>query len=155
MISLKIHQSRRCKAETRSRKFGSFISASGTDRFLLQEARSLKAGELSQQESKNMAHSSMKVTTDMFSHEKTAMEAQQQRQIVTSSGMYNQEKKTSSSQSNITTYTAKGIHTSSSSMLQSASQVSFQKFFQHDGPFAFSSKTKIKKQTVQRSIFED
>ncbi|KAK5645306.1 hypothetical protein RI129_006606 [Pyrocoelia pectoralis] len=84
------------------------------------EARSLKAGELSQQESKNMAHTTMKVTTDTFSHEKTAMEAQQQRQTVTSSGMYNQEKHTSSSQSNITYTTSKGIHTSSSSMLQSA-----------------------------------
>ncbi|XP_031338896.1 sterile alpha and TIR motif-containing protein 1 isoform X2 [Photinus pyralis] len=84
------------------------------------EARSLKSGELSQQESKNMAHTSMKVTTDSFSHEKTAMEAQQQRQTVTSSGMYNQEKHTSSSQSNITYTTSKGIHTSSSSMLQSA-----------------------------------
>ncbi|KAF5306190.1 hypothetical protein FQR65_LT07467 [Abscondita terminalis] len=84
------------------------------------EARSLKAGELSQQESKNMAHTSMKVMTDSFSHEKTAMEAQQQRQTITSSGMYNQEKHTSSSQSNITYTTTKGIHTSSSSMLQSA-----------------------------------
>ncbi|KAF5298204.1 hypothetical protein FQA39_LY02628 [Lamprigera yunnana] len=84
------------------------------------EARSLKAGELSQQESKNMAHSSMKVTTDTFSHEKTAMEAQQQRQTVTASGMYNQEKHTSSSQSNITYTSTKGIHTSSSSISQSA-----------------------------------
>lgn len=73
-----------------------------------------------------MAHTSMKVTSDVFSHEKTAMEAQQQRQTVTASGLYNQEKHTSSSQSNITTFTStKGIHTSSSSMLQSAaSQVS-------------------------------
>ncbi|KAJ8971857.1 hypothetical protein NQ314_000519 [Rhamnusium bicolor] len=61
------------------------------------EARSLKAGELSQQESKNMAHTNMKVTTDKFSSEKTAMESQQQRQTVTASGVFNQEKHSSTS----------------------------------------------------------
>ncbi|RZC34291.1 sterile alpha and TIR motif-containing protein 1, partial [Asbolus verrucosus] len=83
------------------------------------EARSLKAGELSQQESKNMAHTNMKVTTDKFSSEQTAMESQQQRQTVTSSGIFNQEKHSSSSHSVYTT-TTKGISTSSSSMLQAA-----------------------------------
>lgn len=66
---------------------------------------------MSQQESKNMAHTSMKVTTDTFSTEKTATEAQQQRQRVTTSGIYN-EKHSSSSQSNITYTSKKGLHSS-------------------------------------------
>lgn len=68
----------------------------------------------------------MKVTTDSFSSEKSATEAQQQRQTVTSSGIFNQEKHSSSSRSNITyTSRSKGISTSASSMLQqAAAQVS-------------------------------
>lgn len=77
----------------------------------MQEARSLKAGDLSQQESKNLAHTKMKVTTDSFSHEQSATAAQEQRQTITSSGIYNQEKHSSSSHSNIT-YTKRGISTS-------------------------------------------
>ncbi|XP_057655533.1 NAD(+) hydrolase sarm1 isoform X4 [Diorhabda carinulata] len=77
------------------------------------EARSLKAGELSQQESKNMAQSNMKVTTDKFSSERSAMESQQQRQTVTASGFFNQEKKSSSS-SHIYTSATKGLSTTAS-----------------------------------------
>lgn len=88
-------------------------------RRLFQEARSLRTGELSQQESSNMAHSSMKVTTDSFSHEKTAIEQQQQRQTITASSMFNQEKHSSSTQSTYTS-SSKGMHTSSSQMLQAA-----------------------------------
>lgn len=70
-----------------------------------------------------MAHTNMKVTTDSFSQEKMQSETQQTKQMVTSSGIYN-EQHSSSSQSNIMyTSTSKGIHTSASSMLQS-SQVS-------------------------------
>jgi hypothetical protein len=83
----------------------------------------LKAGDLSQQESKNMAHTNMKVTTDKFSSEQTAMESQQQRQTVTSSGIFNQEKHSSSSHSVIHTTTTKGISTAGSSMLQVTSFV--------------------------------
>ncbi|KAJ8940838.1 hypothetical protein NQ318_005284 [Aromia moschata] len=90
-------------------------------KILPNEARSLKAGDLSQQESKNMAHTNMKVTTDKFSSEQTAMESQQQRQTVTSSGIFNQEKHSSSS-SHVYTTSSKGLSTSATSMLQAASR---------------------------------
>lgn len=65
-----------------------------------------------------MAHTNMKVTTDKFTSEQTAMESQQQRQTVTPSGIFNQEKHSSSSHS-VYTSTTKGISTSAaSSMLQ-------------------------------------
>ncbi|XP_022916162.1 NAD(+) hydrolase sarm1 isoform X2 [Onthophagus taurus] len=86
------------------------------------EARSLIAGDISQQESKNMAHTTMKVTTDTFSQEKTQSEANQRKQMVTASGVYN-EQHSSSSQSTSFTATTKGIHTSASSkLLSSAAQ---------------------------------
>ncbi|XP_017772645.1 PREDICTED: sterile alpha and TIR motif-containing protein 1 isoform X2 [Nicrophorus vespilloides] len=84
------------------------------------EARSLITPDKVQQEMKNMAHTSVKVTTDTFSAGNSATEAQQERQMVTSSGLYNTSKHTSSSQSNYTY--KKGIHTSTSSMLQTNSQ---------------------------------
>lgn len=55
-----------------------------------------------------MAHTSTKVTTDTFSTEKTATEAQQQRQRVTATGIFN-EKHSSSSQSNITHISTRGL----------------------------------------------
>ncbi|VEN55933.1 unnamed protein product [Callosobruchus maculatus] len=85
------------------------------------EARSLKAGDLSQQESKNMAHTNMKVTTDTFSSEQKAMESQMQRQTVTASANFKQEKHSSSS-SHIFSSSTKGITTSAASMLQAASR---------------------------------
>ncbi|GLH04047.1 Sterile alpha and TIR motif-containing protein 1 [Gryllus bimaculatus] len=90
---------------------------------LKQEQRSLKTGEITQQESQNMAAASMIVQTDMF--EKKAMAAQQQRQTVTSTGIFNHEKHSSStSQSNIT-ITTKGVCTkSSSSMIATSAQMS-------------------------------
>ncbi|KAH1003265.1 hypothetical protein HUJ05_011196 [Dendroctonus ponderosae] len=54
----------------------------------LQEARSLKSGDISQQETKNMAHTNTKLSGDKFSAEKSSTESQQQRQLVTASGMY-------------------------------------------------------------------
>ncbi|VEN55935.1 unnamed protein product [Callosobruchus maculatus] len=86
-----------------------------------EEARSLKAGDLSQQESKNMAHTNMKVTTDTFSSEQKAMESQMQRQTVTASANFKQEKHSSSS-SHIFSSSTKGITTSAASMLQAASR---------------------------------
>nr|CAD7427471.1 unnamed protein product [Timema monikensis] len=78
------------------------------------EQRSLKAGEITQQESQNMSAASMKLQTETFSAEKKAMAAQQQRQTVTSTGIFNQEKHmAASSQSNFT-ITAKGVCTKSS-----------------------------------------
>nr|CAI5841076.1 unnamed protein product [Callosobruchus analis] len=85
------------------------------------EARSLKAGDLSQQESKNMAHTNMKVTTDTFSSEQKAMESQMQRQTVTASSNFKQEKHSSSS-SHIFSSTTKGLTTSAASMLQAATR---------------------------------
>lgn len=86
-----------------------------------QEARSLKAGELSQQESKNLAHTNMKVTTDKFSSEKTAMESQQQRQTVTASGIFNQ-KEHSSASSHVYTTSSRGLSASATSKLQASSR---------------------------------
>lgn len=91
--------------------------------FSLQEQKLLKAGELSQAESKNMAHTNMKVTTDNFSTEKRATESQQQMQTVTNNGIFNHEQVTSTSSH----YTMKKDYTkisSSSSTLQQKAQVS-------------------------------
>nr|CAD7201802.1 unnamed protein product [Timema douglasi] len=86
------------------------------------EQRSLKAGEITQQESQNMSAASMKLQTETFSAEKKAMAAQQQRQTVTSTGIFNQEKHmAASSQSNFT-ITAKGVCTKSS-LISSQSQL--------------------------------
>ncbi|CAH1155821.1 unnamed protein product [Phaedon cochleariae] len=75
------------------------------------EARSLKSGDLSQQESKNMAQTNLKLTTDKFSSERTAVASQQQRQTVTASGIYNQEKHSSSS-SHVFSTSSKNFSTS-------------------------------------------
>nr|XP_023021871.1 sterile alpha and TIR motif-containing protein 1 isoform X9 [Leptinotarsa decemlineata] len=85
----------------------------------VKEARLLKAGELSQQESKNMAQTNMKLTTDKFSSERTAIESQQQRQTVTTSGIYNQEKHSSSSSH---VYTSTKASSNTAAMMQSTRQ---------------------------------
>lgn len=66
-----------------------------------------------------MAQTNTKFVTDKFSSEQTAMESQQQRQTVTSAGVFNQEQHSSSSHSVYTT-SSKGISTSS---MHQASQV--------------------------------
>lgn len=78
--------------------------------WIFQEERSLKTNEMSQQESKNMEHTRMKVKAGSYSQEKRATETEQQLQRITSSGIYN-EKQSSSSQSNITRISNKNIHT--------------------------------------------
>ncbi|RZF44370.1 hypothetical protein LSTR_LSTR007945 [Laodelphax striatellus] len=87
---------------------------------MMQEQRSLKSGEITQQESENTTAATMRLQTDSFCAEKKAMAAQQQRQTMTSSGIFNHEKHvTQSSQSNFM-MTSKGITKSSqSSSLQS------------------------------------
>ena len=56
----------------------------------LQEQRSLKAGDVSQQESRSAAVASMKLTTaDGFSAERVARAAQEQRETVTPAGRFN------------------------------------------------------------------
>lgn len=79
------------------------------------------AGDISKQECQNMAATNMKLQTDNFSSEKTAMAAQQQRQLVTSTGIYNQEKHTAT-QSNIT-YTKSTSSVSSSQSQQVKSTI--------------------------------
>ncbi|XP_075220492.1 sterile alpha and armadillo motif isoform X2 [Lycorma delicatula] len=89
---------------------------------MMQEQRSVKSGEVTQQESQNVSAASMRLQTDSFLAEKKAMAAQKQRQTVTSTGIFNQEKHMAqSSQSNFT-ITTKGVSTSSSH--SSSSQVS-------------------------------
>ncbi|XP_076296862.1 sterile alpha and armadillo motif isoform X5 [Lasioglossum baleicum] len=86
------------------------------------EQRSLKAGDLSHQESNNMAASTMKLQSDSFSSEKKAMAAQQQRQTVTSTGIFNHEKHVASSSQSSITIASKGV-TSKSSMITAANAV--------------------------------
>ncbi|KAK3914268.1 NAD(+) hydrolase sarm1 [Frankliniella fusca] len=89
------------------------FSTSWTDemgrRRVLQEQRSMKAADLHQQESHNVAASSLKMHTENFSSEKKAVSAQQQRQTVVTSGMYNQENHVSSSHSSHSNITISGM----------------------------------------------
>lgn len=81
---------------------------------LLKEARSLKMGDFQQAEANNIAAHSVKVQSDHFSAEKKAIAQAQQRQTVTSNGIFNQEKHVSSaSQSKFTSH---NMVTSSSQM---------------------------------------
>ncbi|XP_062543365.1 NAD(+) hydrolase sarm1 isoform X5 [Armigeres subalbatus] len=81
---------------------------------ILNEARSLKMGDFQQAEANNIAAHSVKVSSDHFSSEKKAIAQAQQRQTVTSSGVFNQEKHISAAtQSNF----------SSHSMVTSTSQM--------------------------------
>lgn len=82
---------------------------------LLKEARSLKMGDFQQAEANNIAAHSVKVSSDHFSAEKKAISQAQQRQTVSSSGVFNQEKTVSS---------ATQSKFSSHSMVSSSSQMS-------------------------------
>ncbi|XP_055688003.1 NAD(+) hydrolase sarm1 isoform X2 [Lutzomyia longipalpis] len=81
---------------------------------MLKEARSLKSGDMQQQESNSVAAASMKVHSDTFTAEKKAITQAQQRQMVTSSGIFNQEKHVSSASQSNFTITKKGISTGAS-----------------------------------------
>lgn len=84
----------------------------------------MKTGEVSQQETQNLAAASSRLQTDTFSSEKTAVAAAQQRQMVTSTGIYNQEKHTASTQSNITfTKTSSSVTSSQKSQIRSIMNV--------------------------------
>ncbi|GAB0093847.1 Sterile alpha and TIR motif-containing protein 1 [Sergentomyia squamirostris] len=87
---------------------------------MLKEARSLKSGEMQQQESNSVAAASMKVHSDTFTAEKKAIAQAQQRQTVTSSGIFNQEKHVSSASQSNYTITKKGICTGVSMISTSA-----------------------------------
>ncbi len=84
----------------------------------LQEQRSLKAGDVSQQESRSSAVASMKLTTaDGFSAEKVARAAQEQRETVTPAGRFNQA--AAASQSKLTINAANGVqHTTTKSAVR-------------------------------------
>jgi hypothetical protein len=114
-----------------------------------QEQRSLKAGDVCQQESRTTAAASMKLTTDNFSAEKVgchhpfhfscaqdlfgklfrtcrplqvAMATQQQKQTVTSSGRFNQERHAAAASQSKLTINAKSVRKELS--VVSSSQVS-------------------------------
>ncbi|KAK6625700.1 hypothetical protein RUM43_005999 [Polyplax serrata] len=85
------------------------------------DQRMLKVDEISQEERQNRTATSMKMQTEAFSSEKKAISQQQQRQTVTSSGIFNHEKRMAqSSQSNFT-ITSKGV---SSKSVIASSQIS-------------------------------
>lgn len=86
----------------------------------MQEARLFKANDVQQQESNKMAASSIKVQSDTFSAEKKATAQAQQRQTVTSSGIFNQEKHIASSTQSNFSYTQKGICSTGSNMISSS-----------------------------------
>lgn len=67
-----------------------------------QEQRSLKAGEVTAQEANNMSASTSRLQTGQFSAEKKAMASSQERQTVTSSGMFSHKEHSSHAQSNLT-----------------------------------------------------
>lgn len=67
-----------------------------------------------------MAASSIKVQSDTFSAEKKATAQAQQRQTVTSSGIFNQEKHIASSTQSNFSYTQKGICSTGSNMISSS-----------------------------------
>lgn len=90
--------------------------------FSQQEARSFKSGDIQQQESSNRAASHTKIQSNTFSAEQKAMAQAQQRQTVTSTGMFNHEKNfQSASQSNYK-MTTKGVCSTGSSMISASSQ---------------------------------
>nr|XP_029722442.1 sterile alpha and TIR motif-containing protein 1-like isoform X3 [Aedes albopictus] len=86
---------------------------------MLKEARSLKMGDFQQAEANNIAAHSVKVSSDHFSSEKKAIAQAQQRQTVTSTGVFNQEKHVSAAtQSN---YSSRSMVTSTSQMTSHSS----------------------------------
>ncbi|XP_021698316.1 sterile alpha and TIR motif-containing protein 1 isoform X5 [Aedes aegypti] len=86
---------------------------------MLKEARSLKMGDFQQAEANNIAAHSVKVSGNHFSSEKKAIAQAQQRQTVTSSGLFNQEKHVSAAtQSN---YSSRSTVTSTSQMTSHSS----------------------------------
>ncbi|XP_053690343.1 NAD(+) hydrolase sarm1 isoform X3 [Sabethes cyaneus] len=81
---------------------------------LLKEARSLKMGDFQQAEANNIAAHSVKVQSDHFSAEKKAVAQAQQRQTVSSTGIFNQEKHVSAATQS--KFTSHSMVTSSSQM---------------------------------------
>ncbi|XP_049542919.1 NAD(+) hydrolase sarm1 isoform X3 [Anopheles darlingi] len=81
---------------------------------ILKEARSVKMGDFQQAEANNIAAHSRKVQSDHFSAENKAISQAQQKQTVSSSGIFNQEKHISSTtQSSFTSSNTRTISSSS------------------------------------------
>uniref|UniRef100_A0A182NMG1 ADP-ribosyl cyclase/cyclic ADP-ribose hydrolase n=1 Tax=Anopheles dirus TaxID=7168 RepID=A0A182NMG1_9DIPT len=81
-----------------------------------QEARSVKMGDFQQAEANNIAAVSRKVQSDHFSAENKAISQAQQKQTVSSSGIFNQEKHVTSSTQSIFTMSNTSTISSSSQM---------------------------------------
>lgn len=94
-------------------------------KIMFQEARSIKSGDMQQQQSNVRAASHMKIQGETFSAEKKAVAQAQQRQTVTSSGLFNQEKSMqTATQSNYSMKTLSSSSSSGSSTITSAAQLS-------------------------------
>ncbi|XP_065358999.1 NAD(+) hydrolase sarm1 isoform X9 [Calliphora vicina] len=90
-----------------------------------QEALSLRAGDVTQQASNNVAAASIKVQSDTFSADKKAISQSQQSQTMTSNGIISQEKHMSSAAQANYSMTSKGVTSSGgSTMISSSSQMS-------------------------------
>lgn len=87
---------------------------------MIKEARSFKTGEIQQQESNNKTAACMKIHSDTFSAEKKAVKQAQQRQTVTASGIFNQEKHVSSASQSNYMITTRGMSSSGSTMITSS-----------------------------------
>ncbi|KAI8120854.1 Sterile alpha and TIR motif-containing protein 1 [Lucilia cuprina] len=89
------------------------------------EALSLRAGDVTQQASNNVAAASIKVQSDTFSADKKAISQSQQSQTMTSNGIISQEKHVSSAAQANYSMTSKGVSSSGgSTMISSSSQMS-------------------------------
>lgn len=89
----------------------------------MQEARQLRAGDVTMREESQKKGAAMKISGEGFSAHKAAVSENQQRQTVTPSGTISQESSRKSSKSGLT-ITAKGVCTKQSSQA-TTSQVIF------------------------------
>ncbi|XP_046807191.1 NAD(+) hydrolase sarm1 isoform X2 [Lucilia cuprina] len=109
-------------ASSSARMSSASASASSASR---SEALSLRAGDVTQQASNNVAAASIKVQSDTFSADKKAISQSQQSQTMTSNGIISQEKHVSSAAQANYSMTSKGVSSSGgSTMISSSSQMS-------------------------------
>lgn len=101
---------------------------------VFQEARSFKSGEIQQNESKNKASATMKIHSDSFSAEQKAVKQAQQRQTVTSTGIFNQHT-SSASQTNYMIKTGMSTSTGSSMIKTTQSKATNEHVMIEDAKF--------------------
>lgn len=101
-----------------------FIFSNISINFAIQEALSLRTGDITQQASNNVAASSISVQSDTFSADKKAISQSQQSQTMTSNGIISQNSHVSSASQANYSMTHKGVSSSGSSMITSSSQMS-------------------------------